>query len=107
MRVLDEIIKSEEDYSIIKVFVTPNAKKDEIIGLDKWRGSLNIKIKEKPLHGSANKAVIKFIADIFSLKSGDVEIIRGEKSREKTLRLRIKKSMAIDLLKHQAFFVKD
>ncbi len=104
---LDEFIKSEEDFSIIKVLITPNAKKDEIIGLDKWRGSLNIKIREKPLHGSANKALIKFIADIFSLKSWDVEIIRGEKSREKTLRLRIKKSRAIALLKHQDFFAKD
>ncbi len=107
MRVLDEIIKSKEDYSIVKVLVTPNAKKDEIIGLDKWRGSLNIKIREKPLHGSANKALIKFITDIFSLKSGDVEIIRGVKSREKTLRLRIKKSQAITILKHQMVFTKD
>lgn len=98
MILIDKIIESRGDYITIKIIVSPNAKKDEIFGLDKWRNGLIVKVKEKPLQDKANRALIRFFAGLFDLKSEDVDIIKGEKSREKMLRVRIKKSEAIDIL---------
>ncbi len=95
---LDEIIKSDGDYIIIKIIITPNAKKDEITGFDNWRAALNVKIKEKPLQNKANKSLIRFFADTLHLKPGDVDIIKGSMNREKTLKARIRKSEAIKIL---------
>lgn len=94
----DKVIKPRGDYTTIKVIVSPNAKKDEISGFDKWRDGLNVKIKEKPIQDRANHALIRFFADIFDLKPNEVEIVKGEKSREKMLRVRIKKSEVINIL---------
>ncbi len=95
---LDEIIKSDGDCIIVKIIITPNAKKDEITGLDNWRAALNVKIKEKPLQNKANKSLIRFFADTLHLKPADVDIIKGSMSREKTLKARIRKSEAIKIL---------
>ncbi len=95
---LDEIIKSDGDYSIIKIIISPNAKKEEIIGFDSWRKALNVKIKEKPLQGRANRSLIRFFADTLNLKPADVDIIKGSMSRGKTLKARIRKSEAIKIL---------
>ncbi len=95
---LDEIIKSDGDYSIIKIIITPNAKKEEITGLDTWRVALNVKIKDRPLQNKANKSLIRFFADTLRLKPADVDIIKGSMSREKTLKARIRKSEAIKIL---------
>ncbi len=95
---LDEIIKSDGDYSIIKIIITPNAKKDEITGLDNWRKALNVKIKEKPIQGRANISLIRFFADTLHLKPEDVDIIKGSMSRGKTLKAGIRKLEAIKIL---------
>ncbi len=95
---LDEIIKSDGDCIIVKIIITPNAKKDEITGLNTWRAALNVKIKEKPLQNKANKSLIRFFADTLHLKPEDVDIIKGSKSRRKTLKVRIRKSEAIKIL---------
>jgi len=95
---LDEIIKSEGDNIIVKIIITPHAKKDAITGLDTWRTALTVKINEKPLQNKANKSLIKFFVDTFHLKPADVDIIKGSMSREKTLKIRIRKSEAIKIL---------
>ncbi len=95
---LDEIIKSDGDYSTIKIIITPNAKKDEITGFDTWRKALNVKIKEKPIQSRANKSLIRFFANTLHLKPEDVDIIKGSMSRGKTLKAGIRKSEAIKIL---------
>ncbi|MFQ5887727.1 MAG: DUF167 domain-containing protein [Candidatus Hydrothermarchaeales archaeon] len=64
---LNKIIESRGDYITIKIIVSPNAKKDEIFGLDKWRNGLIVKVREKPIQDKANRALIRFFADLFGL----------------------------------------
>lgn len=77
----------------LAVKVTPNAKRSEVIG---WIASgeaggcgeaLRIKLKAPPVDGKANKELIAFLAKTFGLPKTAVTIVRGEKSRVKSLEI--------------------
>ncbi|NJD99468.1 YggU family protein [Thermococcus sp. LS1] len=75
-------IRETKDGVVILLYVQPKAKKNEIEGVDEWRGRLKVKIKAPPVEGKANKEVVKFFS---KLLGAEVDIIRGETSREKDL----------------------
>ena len=68
----------------IHIKVIPNARKNEIIEED---GKLKIKVNSPAVDGKANKAVLKALADYLNVKPRQLEIIKGEKSREKEVRV--------------------
>jgi len=71
--------------ALLKLHVTPRGSRNEIIGR---RGdSLCVKITAPPVEGAANEAIVKFIAGALGVRRSQVEIVSGEKSREKTLRI--------------------
>ena len=71
--------------TLLKLHVTPRGSKNEIIG---WRDYvLCIKITAPPVDGAANSAIIKFIADALGVRKSQVELVSGEKSREKVLKV--------------------
>lgn len=71
--------------TLLKLHVTPRGSKNEIVG---WREDvLCVKITAPPVEGSANAAIVKFIADCLGLRKNQVELVSGEKSREKMLRV--------------------
>lgn len=71
---------------ILNVRVQPSAKKDEITG---WMddGTLKVKVRGKPLEGKANESLIKFFSVIFGIPRNNIEIISGDKSRNKRLKI--------------------
>lgn len=71
--------------ALLKLHVTPRGSRNEIVGR---RGDvLCLKITAPPVEGAANEAVVKFIAAALGLRKGQVEIVSGAKSREKTVRI--------------------
>lgn len=71
--------------TLLKLHVTPRGSRNEVIG---WRNdTLCVKITAPPVEGAANAAIVKFIADALGVRKSQVELISGEKSREKTLRV--------------------
>ncbi len=70
---------------IVAVYVQPGAKVSQIIGCHGER--LKIKISSPPVDGKANQEVIDFFAKFFSIARRDVELISGEKSRNKRVLL--------------------
>lgn len=71
--------------SLLKLHVTPRGSKNEIIG---WReDALCVKITAPPVEGAANAAIVKFIADVLGVRKSQVELVSGEKSREKTVKI--------------------
>jgi uncharacterized protein len=67
----------------IKVHVTPRGSKNQITG---WRdGVICIKITAPPVEGAANAAVVEFMAGKLGVRKSQVELVSGERSREKTL----------------------
>ncbi len=72
----------------------PNAPRDEIVG---WLGSaLKVKIHAPALDGRANYALLQFLADALGVRRSAVALVRGEKSRQKVVRI---ESLTLDELK--------
>ena len=69
----------------LKVRLQPRASRDEIDGL--LGDALKIKVTAPPVEGRANKAVKKFLAVRLGLPPSQIEMIAGERSREKLLRI--------------------
>lgn len=65
--------------------IVPNAPRNEVTG---WLGeALKIKVHAPALEGRANDELCEFLADKLKLPRRAVTLLRGEKSRQKTVRL--------------------
>jgi uncharacterized protein (TIGR00251 family) len=69
----------------LKVRLQPRASRDGIDGLH--GDALKVKVTAPPVEGKANKAVKKLLAEKFGLSPSQIEIIAGERSRDKVLRI--------------------
>jgi len=66
---------------LIKVKVFPNSKKEEIT--KKSEDSFEVKIKEKPERGLANKAVIRTLSSYFNISESKIRLTKGFKEKNK------------------------
>ena len=71
---------------MITVRVTPRAARDEVVG---WRddGVLLVRTTAPPVDGAANKAVCRLIAKAAGVAPSRVSVVRGERSRDKVVRV--------------------
>jgi len=70
---------------VVSVDASPGAKKTEIAGLNRWRGSVQIRIAAEPREGEANEELIRFLAEIFSVPRDSVKLLKGEKASRKSV----------------------
>ena len=69
----------------IKLKVVPRSSRDQIIGRE---GEIfKVKLTAPPLEGMANKALIKLLSKRLRISKKSIEIIAGEKSRLKSIRI--------------------
>jgi uncharacterized protein (TIGR00251 family) len=80
----------------IKVRVIPRSSRNQIIGVED--GTFKIKLTAPPVDGKANKALREFLAGRLGLAVGSVEIISGERSRQKTVRIQGLSLKEVDVL---------
>lgn len=66
-----------------KVKVIPNASKCELV--DIIDDIMKIKLNIPPIEGKANKQCVKFLSELFHVPKSLIEIVNGEKSRNKTI----------------------
>ncbi len=66
---------------LIKVKVFPNSKKEEII--KKSEDGFEIKVKEKPERGLANKRVIRILSSYFKTPESEIRLVKGFRERNK------------------------
>jgi uncharacterized protein len=65
--------------------VIPNASQDEVVG---WLGdALKVKVQAPALDGRANAALTGFLAEQLGLPRRAVVLVRGDKSRQKVMRV--------------------
>jgi uncharacterized protein (TIGR00251 family) len=76
-------IKPTEVGTEVNVHIQPGAAKSEIAGMH--GDAIKIRIKARPVEGAANAALIEFIATNLGVTRKAVRILRGEKSRQKTV----------------------
>ncbi|ACF12508.1 protein of unknown function DUF167 [Chloroherpeton thalassium ATCC 35110] len=67
------------------VRLQPRASKNEIVG--EYDGALKIRIAAPPVENAANKACIEFLAKTFGIAKSQVEILSGDTSRNKLIRI--------------------
>jgi hypothetical protein len=75
----------EEAAITFKVHLQPRASQEEIVGVH--GDAVKVRVTASPLEGKANKALTRFIAEKLNISSSQVEIIVGQRSREKLLRI--------------------
>lgn len=66
----------------VKLKISPNASKNEII---KSETEVKIKLTAQPIEGKANKCLLEFLSKQFKIPKSNIEILKGETGREKTL----------------------
>lgn len=71
----------------IALLIVPKSSRNKIMGLH--GDALKLNVTAPPTDGSANKAVIEFIADLLSLPKASVALKSGASSRRKTLRVKM------------------
>ncbi len=69
------------------LYIQPGASKVGWAGIFGEPARLKLKISAPPRDGEANEAVLEFVAQELQLKKNEVELLRGEKSRLKDVRL--------------------
>ncbi len=74
-----------KEFLILSVYVQPRASKNQISGIQGVE--LKIRLTSPPVDGAANKLCREFVADIFDISKSSVDIISGETSRHKKLRI--------------------
>ncbi len=79
-------IQQADDSVTFEVRVAPRASRNAIIGVHE--GSLKVALTAPPVDGAANDALRKLIAKALGVPKSDIDIMRGERARNKTLRIR-------------------
>lgn len=70
---------------LVSLHIQPRASKNEVCGLQ--NNALKIRLTSPPVDGLANKMVRKFMADLLHVPQSAVEIVSGETSRHKRVRI--------------------
>lgn len=65
--------------------VVPRASRSEIVGFHD--GALKIRIAAPPVEGAANTEIIKLFAKKLGVAKSDVEIVSGETSKNKRIKI--------------------
>jgi uncharacterized protein (TIGR00251 family) len=71
---------------LVDVHVVPRAKKSAILGVHD--GRLKVALLAPPVDGAANEALIALFASLLGCPRRDVSLLRGDKSRHKTVAIR-------------------
>ena len=86
-------VKPADGGAELSVHIQPGAAKSEISGLH--GDALKIRIHARPVEGAANMALTEFMATCLGVPRKAVKIVRGEKSRRKSVWVAIESDEAI------------
>lgn len=67
----------------VRLRVVPNARKSEVVGVH--GDAIKVKVAAPALDGRANEALLEFIAEKLGVPRRDLELMSGEKSRDKAI----------------------
>ena len=85
---VSEAVRKSGEGVVVEVMVRPGSKDSGLTGYDSWRKRFEIKVKAQPRQGKANEEVKTVIADLFDISSGNVEIMSGLRSINKSIMIR-------------------
>ena len=73
----------------MKIFVKakPNAREEEVLKVDE--NHFVVAVKEPPVGGRANEAIVKALSEYFKIPKSQVRITSGHTSRQKVVEIKI------------------
>ena len=89
-------LRSDGGDLLIDILVQPRASRPRIGPVREDR--LVVAVSAPPVDGAANRAVVEAVARALDLGRTQVEVVRGDTSRRKTLRLRGATRAAVEAL---------
>lgn len=84
-----------------EVRVQPRASRAAFVGLHE--ASLKVALTAPPVDGAANAALVAFVAETLGVPKRRVQIVRGDKSRQKVVRVEDTTSSAVRAALARAF----
>ncbi len=78
-------VEAKEGYVLLKVRVQPKSSRNQIVV--EADGRVRVALTAPPVEGAANKSLCDYLAKLFDIPRHSVTVVRGDKSREKTVRL--------------------
>ena len=77
---------NEKDNAVtIRIRVQPRASRTEIVG--EHAGAIKLRVAAPPVDGKANEECRRFLAKLLKVGATSIEIISGDLSREKVIRV--------------------
>lgn len=83
---LPAMFHQSRDGITFNVKVIPRAARNEIVGVE--GDAVKVRLNAPPVEGRANEALVKFFAQELGVARAQVEILRGDTSRHKVVRVR-------------------
>ena len=96
-----DFVKPQGSGCSLSVDASPGASETEIVGVNEWRGALQIKIAAEPKEGAANEELLRFVAQKLGVPRGTVKFLRGQRSSHKVLLLPVSAERAASLLRRE------
>lgn len=78
-------IEEKNGHCYLHIHVQPRASKNEVAGIH--GDSLKVRLTSPPVEGAANSLLIEFMAKKLGVPKSRVELVSGEKSRQKVLKI--------------------
>lgn len=78
------MIREVAEGLIVKVRIVPNSSKNDIVLEDEF---IKVKVTAQPIENKANKALVEYLSKTFKLPKTNIEILKGDTSKEKTILL--------------------
>jgi hypothetical protein len=69
----------------LEILVQPRASRSRVVG--EHDGRLKVQLAAPPVDGEANAALVELLATLLQVRKADVEILRGDAGRRKTVRV--------------------
>lgn len=80
-------IRATPDAVLLSVKLQPRASKNEIVPPGETDNELKIRVTAPPVDAAANEALVELLAEKLDCARNQVELVRGHKSRHKTLKI--------------------
>ncbi|UOD50946.1 DUF167 domain-containing protein [Orrella daihaiensis] len=78
-------LDSRHDHCILRLRIQPGAKRSCVLGV--LSDQLKVAVHAPPVDGKANEALLKWLVDTLGLKRNQIELVSGQTSRDKRVRL--------------------
>ena len=81
--------REDGDDLVLMLHVQPGAKRTEVAGIhgEGAAARLKVRLAAPPVEGKANAELLRFLASAFAVPLRAVMLLRGETSRQKTVRV--------------------